>query len=317
MAVLAVAAAPRRSSAETITINDGAMPSTSSLPFTCVIAGENELWRPAMGFVYRNVEAFDLSIGDTIAFDTQTQVLGPPAVTDLGFLPQLDIALAHASDPANLFKPDDLPGSDFTIVAHAAAAASPGNRTAGDYDLVFKVDAPFHFPGGGLIIRVTNPVGPLATRHDLECLPVITVDRQPNGTNRLVGTFQLEQGEYPWVTENIGATANVPYVQITWTRCGDGVKSGAEVCDDGNADATDDCTNACLAPACGDGVISVAEECDNSAAPDKPDPYCNDQCHLAAFAKGSGCSAGGGIGLVAALVVAMILLPRGRRWWPR
>ena len=314
MAVLATAATPGRSSAETITIDNGAVPGTATVPFTCVIAGENELWRPAMGFVYRNVEAFDLSVGDTIAFDIQLPAAGP---SDLGFLPQLDIALAH-SDPANLFKPDDLPGSsDFTIVAHAATAASPGNQMPEDYDLAFKVDAPFHFPGGGLIIRVSNPVGALATRHDLDCLKAITVDTAPSAARRLVGTFKLDDGEYPWLAENTSLGADVPYVQIKWTRCGDGVKSGAEVCDDGNADTTDDCTNACQAPACGDGVMSVSEECDNSAAPDKPDPYCNDQCHLAAFAKGSGCSAGGGIGLIAALAISMILLSRGRRRWSR
>jgi len=308
MAITVAALAPRGSLAAVITIDDGARPGTTDIPFTCTISGETELWRPTMGFVYRNVEAFDLSVGDKIAFDIQMRA-GDPA--DLGFRPQLDIALAHAPDPLNPFKPDDLPGSDFTIVAHAAMAASPGNRTVGDYELAFTADAPFRFPGGVLIIRVSNPAEPLASRHDAECLPVITADAQPSGTNRLVGTFVLQSGEYPWTVENTLNTPNVPYVRIIWTRCGDGVVSGAEACDDGNTDNTDDCSNVCQAPACGDGIVQKTEQCDNSAVPDKPDPFCDDTCHLAAFAKGSGCGAGGGAGLIAALVI--VALARRRR----
>jgi cysteine-rich repeat protein len=300
MAITAALVAPRRSSADVITIDDGKSPGTTSIPFTCSKGSDGEIWLPSMGFVYRNVESFELSPGDTIAFDIQMRAADPP---DLGFLPQVDLALAHAPDPLNPFKPDDLPGSDFTIVAHAAIAAGPGNRMVRDYELAFTVDAPFRFPGGGLIIRVTDPKGVLATKSDLDCLPVITADAQPNGTNRLVGTFRLEAGEYPWIVENTLNAPYVPYVQISWTRCGDGRVSGAEVCDDGNADNTDDCTTSCLAPACGDGAVQQNEECDNSANPDNPDPFCDDTCHVAAFAKGSGCSTGSGAGLVAALVI--------------
>src|SRR5215510_3662842 len=274
LAISVVLAAPRRSSADVITIDDGGRPGTTSIPFTCSVDGaENPLWLPSMGFVYRNVEAFELSVGDTIAFDIQMQALAQPALPDLGFLSQLDIALAHAPDPQNPFKPDDLPGSDFTIVAHAAVAASPGNRVAGDYELAFSVDTLFKFPGGGLIIRVTNPKGVLATKTDQDCLPVITADVQPTGTNRLVGTFKLEAGEYPWSVENTTNMPGVPYVRIAWTRCGD-------------------------------GILQKTEQCDSSA---KPDPFCDDTCHLSAVAKGSGCSAGGGAAL------AILVLVRRRR----
>jgi cysteine-rich repeat protein len=310
LAIAVAVVAPRRSSADVITINDGGQPGTAAIPFTCSLGVDGEIWLPSMGFIYRNVEPFELAVGDTVAFDIQRQAADPP---DLGFLPQVDLALAHASDPNLPFKPDDLPGtSDFTIIAHAGIAASPGNRIVEDYELAFTADTPFSFPGGGLIIRVTNPQGVLATRNDGACLSVITADLQPTGTNRLVGTFKLEAGEYPWLVENTTAMPGVPYVQIKWTRCGDGIVSGAEVCDDGNADNTDDCTNACLAPACGDGVVQRTEECDNSANPDKPDPFCDDTCHVAAFAKGSGCSTGGGAGLAAALVILAFALRRRR-----
>jgi OOP family OmpA-OmpF porin len=301
--------APRRSSADVITIDDGAVPSTTSIPFTCALGTDNQIWLPYMGFVYRRVEPFELSPGDTIAFDIQMRTIDPD---DLGFAPQLDIALAYAPDPANPFKPSDLPGAtDFTIVAHSAIAASKGNRAVEDYDLAYTVDTPFKFPGGGLIIRVGNPKDPLASKTDVDCLPVITADQQPNGTNRLVGTFKLEDPEYPWVQENTMFSPYVPYVQIKWTRCGDGRVSGNEVCDDGNNDNTDDCTNSCLAPACGDGFVQPAfgEECDSS-----DDPFCdNDTCKMQAFAKGSGCEVGGGGGLWAGLVGAAVVLVLVRR----
>ena len=254
MAITAGLVAPRRSSADVITIDDGGSPGTTDIPFTCS-AGLDNTWLPFMGFVYRDVEAFELAPGDTIAFDIQMRAGDPP---DLGFLPQLDLALAYAPDPLDPFKPDDLPGSDFATIAHDAIAASPGNGIIEDYELAFTVDTRFEFPGGGLIIRVGDPMGALATRGDLDCLPVITADRQPTGTNRLVGTFKRETGEYPWVVENTTNTPNVPYVRIAWTRCGDGRVSGTEACDDGNADNTDDCTNTCLVAACGDGVVQLS-----------------------------------------------------------
>ncbi len=305
MAVAVGLVAPHRSWADVITIDDGASPGRTRVPFTCSVPGDSPLWLPYMGLVYRNVEPFELVAGDTIAFDIQMQVGDPD---DLGFAPQLDLALAHAPDPMKPFEPADLPGSDFTTVAHDAIAASPGNRTVEDYELSFTVDTRFSFPGGGLIIRVSDPMGVLATKTDQECKVVITSDIQPNGMNRLVGIFQRDlDGEYPWPQESI---ADVPYVRITWTRCGDGRVSGPELCDDGNTDNTDDCTNICVAPACGDGFVQRTEECDNSSDPDNPDPFCQDTCKLSAIAKGSGCDAGRGVGLAAALVLLAFALRR-------
>lgn len=373
-AIVVTLMAPRWSSAEVITIDDGGLRGTTDIPFTCVEGTEGPLWKPSMGFVYRNVEPFELSVGDTISFDIQMRPGDPDT---LGFLAQVDLALAHAPDPNNPFKPAERAGSDFTLVANGGVAASPGDRTLGNYDLTFTADAPFSFPGGGLIIRVSEPLGPLASRTFLQCLPVIVADVAPTGTNRLVGTFMQEPGEYPWRFENRLDTPGVPYVRISWTRCGDGVRSGTEECDDGNmdqmdactsrctipvcgdgilsagepcddgnaddtdgctnacriaacgdgivavteecddgnADETDDCTSTCHRPACGDGVLQANEECDNSAVVDSPDPFCNDSCHLQAFAKGSGCSAEGGVGPAAALVLLLIALRRRSARW--
>ncbi|HEX3758521.1 MAG TPA: OmpA family protein [Kofleriaceae bacterium] len=309
MAALVV---PRQSSADVITIDDAGRQATSSIPFTCSLSSDGALWLPTMGFVYRNVERFDLSPGDTIAFDIQMPDPGP---ADLQFRPQVDLALAHASDPANPFVPDHVAGAttDFTTVAHGAIASGPGNKISRDYDLSFTVDAPFSFPGGGLIIRVSNPQGVLSTATD--CVSAITADLAPTGTNRLVGTFRFDlDGEAPFTDPDITGVPGVPFVRITFTRCGDGVVSGTEQCDDGNTDDTDGCTNHCTIAACGDGVVQANEECDNSAHPDHPDPFCNKDCHLNAYAKGSGCSTGGGVGLAVVLVIAGLVLRRRAGW---
>jgi cysteine-rich repeat protein len=47
--------------------------------------------------------------------------------------------------------------------------------------------------------------------------------------------------------------------------CGDGVATGSEACDDGNADDGDACTGACTRARCGDGVVFEGhEECDDA-----------------------------------------------------
>jgi len=311
MAIMVGLLAPRRASADVITIDDGGVPGTTGIPFTCSVGEDNRLWLPSMGFVYRNVEPFELIAGDIIAFDIQMPAGGPP---DIGFLPQLDIALAHGSDPADPFKTDALTGTDFTTVADDAVPASPGNQTVRDYELAFTVQRPFKFPGGILIIRVTDPKGELAVRTTSQCQSVITADTQPTGTNRLVGTFKLDNdGEYPWDSQNAAAGADVPYVRIIWTRCGDGRVSGPEECDDANADNTDDCTSRCLAAFCGDGFVQQAvEECDNSSDPINPDPFCDPSCNLGAIAKGTGCNVGGGVGLAAVLMLLALGLRRRR-----
>jgi cysteine-rich repeat protein len=65
------------------------------------------------------------------------------------------------------------------------------------------------------------------------------------------------------------------------SRCGDGIVSTGEQCDDGNAIDTDDCTNACRFAACGDGFsqASSGEECDdrNTVSGDG----CSNTCQIA------------------------------------
>ena len=61
--------------------------------------------------------------------------------------------------------------------------------------------------------------------------------------------------------------------------CGDGVREGAEQCDDGNTNDSDDCTSACTFPACGDGIVQAPEECDDGK-PAFDDDACRNDCTL-------------------------------------
>lgn len=45
--------------------------------------------------------------------------------------------------------------------------------------------------------------------------------------------------------------------------CGDGVREGAEQCDDGNDDNADGCDNFCRRPDCGNGIVEGIEQCDS------------------------------------------------------
>lgn len=56
-------------------------------------------------------------------------------------------------------------------------------------------------------------------------------------------------------------------------RCGDGVLATFEACDDGNTIDSDGCTNACTKPTCGDGIVQAGEECD-SPNPSVCTPLC-------------------------------------------
>ncbi len=73
--------------------------------------------------------------------------------------------------------------------------------------------------------------------------------------------------------------------QPTEARCGDGVVSSGEDCDDGNDDDTDACTNQCLEARCGDGFLRTDlspgepgyEACDDGNQNDREDA-CRNIC---------------------------------------
>ena len=66
--------------------------------------------------------------------------------------------------------------------------------------------------------------------------------------------------------------------------CGDGVVDVGEECDDGNADDSDACTNACKSAVCGDGIVGPGEACDDGNQID--DDACGNDCALASCGDG-------------------------------
>ncbi len=113
--------------------------------------GESQSWDAYMVWVYKNVPAFGLKPGDTVAFDLSAQ-------NDVDI--QLEIALAPATTNGG-----NQNATPFTqIVPNTQTPANPrGNATFGDYELTFTAIAPFNFSGGGLLIRFGNPGGAFAT----------------------------------------------------------------------------------------------------------------------------------------------------------
>ena len=66
-----------------------------------------------------------------------------------------------------------------------------------------------------------------------------------------------------------------------WTGyCGDGIKNGSEVCDDGNHEDGDYCSADCMTSngSCGDGIVQEFEKCDKAPFGDGIGAYCSDNC---------------------------------------
>jgi hypothetical protein len=130
--------------------------------------GESASWVPSNVWVYKNVPAFNLKAGDTLAFDLTAQ-----NNVDI----QLDIAMAPTTTNGG-----DTNAAAFTqVVPNSQIPANPrGDTTTGDYELTFTVQAPFNFAGGGLLIRFGNPGGAFATDPNDPGSPVEGNTAQPS-----------------------------------------------------------------------------------------------------------------------------------------
>jgi hypothetical protein len=134
-----------------ITIAPSASNTTNTIPFACTPP-----WLPYAAYFYKDVPPFELKPGDTLAFDLI-------AVNDTDI--QLEIALAPTTTNGGLTE-----AQPFTTVAsNAQTPANPrGDAIQGTYELQFLAEAPFSFPGGGLILRFSNPGGAFAS--DATCV---------------------------------------------------------------------------------------------------------------------------------------------------
>ena len=164
-------------------------------------------WTPFAGFVYQNVPAFELQPGDTIAFDTGES----PSMTSGNDADiQLDIALAQTTTNGG----NEPAGAFVQVVSNSQTPANPrGDGVTGNFELQFTAEQAFSFPGGGLIIRFSNP----SATYQLDD----TCSQPPNDGRILVNGpstdtsgffvsrfFRDADGGFPWdmeSTERIGS----------------------------------------------------------------------------------------------------------------
>ena len=145
--VIGLAAVESAQAASTVTVTPT---SPTMTPYTSPF-GESESWGPYMVWIYKNVPAFALKPGDTVAFDLSAQN-------------DVDVQLGIAMAPATTNGGDQNSGPFTQIVPNTQVPANPrGNTTFGDYELTFTARAPFNFSGGGLLIRFGSPGGEFAT----------------------------------------------------------------------------------------------------------------------------------------------------------
>ena len=100
---------------------------------------------PYSGFIYKNIPAFHLWPGDTLAFD-----LGSMGASNI----QLDIAMA-----ATTVNGGSVNAGSFTkVVSNTQTPMNArGDTVIGNFEVKFIAESEFNFPGGGLIIRFSNP----------------------------------------------------------------------------------------------------------------------------------------------------------------
>ncbi len=63
-------------------------------------------------------------------------------------------------------------------------------------------------------------------------------------------------------TEVTQVSCDFFFVKAQASICGNGIREGAEQCDDGNTNNNDACSNSCRTPVCGNGVREGSEQCD-------------------------------------------------------
>ena len=132
-------AAPAASDAQavTITVQGNANGTGNCIPFGCPGS-----FLPFMGFVYQNIPAFTVNVGDTIAFDTNAE--NEVALTFNIFLGATTTNGGTTIDAGGISQ----------VVANGTPADPNGNAVTGDFELAYTVTSAFTFAGGGLVIAL-------------------------------------------------------------------------------------------------------------------------------------------------------------------
>ena len=160
-------------------------PTDTQMLSNCFPFGNGNAWTPYMGFIYQNVPAFSLKPGNIIAFD-----LGHQNDKDI----QLDIALAATTVNGGTVQS----GSFTTVVTNTQTPQNPrGDEIIGNYELRFTIEQPFDFPGGGLIIRFSNPSASYAS--DNTCDQVLVGATNADSSGYFIEGFVHDSdGVSPW-----------------------------------------------------------------------------------------------------------------------
>lgn len=151
-------------------------------------------WTPHAAFFYRNVPAFELKPGDTLAFD-----LAGLNDTDI----QLEIALAPTTANGGVEQAQPFE----TVVTNTQTPLNPrGDTVIGNFEVRFSAEAPFSFPGGGLIIRFSNPSASYLA--DDTCDQIVVTALATDSSGFFVQrAFADADGVFPWdqqTDESIG-----------------------------------------------------------------------------------------------------------------
>jgi hypothetical protein len=182
---LGVGAAPARADQTVTVAPDNPVP--NCWPFGIGSGGAS--WTPYLASVYQNIPPFELKAGDLLAFD---MVSG----NDVDI--QLEIAMARTTTNGGTTEAEPFQA----VVFNPQAPGNPrGDTTAGNFELRFTAEQPFSFPGGGLIIRFSNPGGAFAS--DTGCMSAGTATA--GGASDPAGFFvgravNDADGVSPWTT---------------------------------------------------------------------------------------------------------------------
>ncbi len=147
-------------------------------------------WTPYLVWIYKNVPAFELKRDDILAFDTH-------ALNDQDV--QFDIELAPTTVNSG-----DVPALPFTkVVTNTQTPTNPrGNTVTNDFEMQFRAEAPFSFPGGGLVIRFSNPSATYSTDTTCSFVMPYTDSSDPSGFF-VKRAYRDADGVPPWNVSDI------------------------------------------------------------------------------------------------------------------
>lgn len=157
------------------------------------------------GFIWRNVPAFNLDRGERIAFD-----LG--ALNDVPTRRNIWLAVANKNpDPAvveggNVISQDVRATAWVRVVSDTQTPAnSMGDTIVGNYELRYRAQGAFSFPGGGLIVGFGS--SPPGAYSDFGCEQVLVKTDYSDPSGYFYARFCLKPNLYGGALDEAGLCA--------------------------------------------------------------------------------------------------------------